>query len=69
MPCEKLETDVTEFSVRDEKVYLSPIFDLFNGKILSYSISLSPNFAQTREMKRGLFSRLPDGSAPLLHSD
>ena len=69
MPCEKLVTDVTEFSVCDEKVYLSPVLDLFNGEILSYSISLSPNFAQTREMMRGLFSRLPDGSAPLLHSD
>ena len=69
MPYEKLVTDVTEFSVCDEKVYLSPVLDLFNGEILSYSISLSPNFAQTREMMLGLFSRLPDGSAPLLHSD
>ena len=41
----------------------------FNGEILSYSISLSPNFAQTRVMMRGLFSRLPSGTAPLLYSD
>lgn len=68
MPYEKLLTDVTEFSVCEWKVYLSPVLELFNSEILSYSISLSPNFAQTREMMRGLFSRLPDGST-LLHSD
>ena len=32
---EKLTTDVTEFSVCNEKVYLSPILDLFNNEIIS----------------------------------
>ena len=49
-PFEKLTTDVTEFSVCEEKIYLSPIMDLYNKEILSYSISQSPNFAQTKEM-------------------
>ena len=39
---EKLTTDVTEFSVCNEKVYLSPILDLFNNEIISYSISSLP---------------------------
>ena len=52
---EKLTTDVTEFSVCTEKVYLSPILDLYNNEIISYSISLSPNFAQTKEMLPFLF--------------
>ena len=38
---EKLTTDVTEFSVCTEKVYLSPILDLYNNEIISYSISLT----------------------------
>ena len=34
-PFEKLVTDVTEFSVCNEKVYLSPVMDLFNHEIVS----------------------------------
>ena len=68
-PFEKLATDVTEFKVCDEKVYLSPILDLFNREIISYSISLSPNFQQIRDMLNGLFEKLPEDARPLFHSD
>ena len=66
---EKLVTDVTEFNVCNEKIYLSPILDLYNNEILSYSISKSPNFCQTREMLNELFSVLPKSASPILHSD
>ena len=68
-PFEKLTTDVTEFSVCNEKVYLSPVMDLYNREIISYSISKNPNFEQTREMLQGLFEKLPKEAKPLLHSD
>ena len=68
-PFEKLTTDVTEFAVCDEKIYLSPILDMYNNEIVSYSISTSPNFNQTREMLGGLINRLPTNSKPILHSD
>jgi len=68
-PFEKLATDVTEFNVCDDKVYLSPIIDLYNNEVLSYSISLSPNFHQIREMLQGLFEKLPQKARPILHSD
>ncbi|WP_369814038.1 IS3 family transposase, partial [Frigoribacterium sp. Leaf186] len=42
----KWATDITEFKVKDKKLYLSPIIELFNGEIISYSISESPNFKQ-----------------------
>ncbi len=68
-PYEKLTTDVTEFAVCNDKVYLSPVMDIYNNEIVSYSISLNPNFWQTREMLAGLFERLPATATPLLHSD
>lgn len=68
-PFEKLTTDVTQFNVCGDKVYLSPIMDLFNREIISYSISESPNLLQIREMMDGLFKRLPSNSKPILHSD
>ena len=68
-PFEKLTTDVTQFNVCDEKVYLSPVMDLYNREIISYSISLSPNLFQIREMLDGLFQKLPPDARPLFHSD
>ena len=68
-PFQKLTTDVTQFKVGDTKVYLSPVMDLFNREIVSYSISLSPNLEQIREMLNGLFDKLPDDATPLFHSD
>ena len=68
-PFEKLTTDVTQFKVGDEKVYLSPVMDLFNREIISYSISRSPNLEQIREMLSGLFEKLPENATPLFHSD
>ena len=68
-PFEKLTTDVTQFKVCDEKVYLSPVMDLYNREIVSYSISTSPNLWQIRNMLDGLFAKLPADASPVFHSD
>ena len=68
-PYEKLTTDITQFNVCNEKVYLSPVMDLFNREIISYSISLHPDLWQVREMLSGLFEKLPKDATPLFHSD
>lgn len=39
-PNEKWVTDITEFKLFGEKLYLSPILDLFNGEIITYTIGL-----------------------------
>ena len=68
-PFEKITTDVTQFNVCGEKIYLSPVLDLFNNEVISYSISRSPNLEQIREMLNGLFGKLPADATPILHSD
>ena len=68
-PFEKITTDITQFNVCDEKVYLSPVLDLFNNEVISYSISTSPNLEQVREMLNGLFAKLPADATPIFHSD
>ena len=68
-PYEKLTTDITEFKIGDEKIYLSPVLDMFNREIISYSISTSPNLQQIRNMLSGLFEKLPADARPLFHSD
>lgn len=68
-PYEKLATDVTQFKVKDTKIYLSPVMDLYNNEITAYSISLHPDLAQMCEMLNELSKRLPKGATPILHSD
>ena len=68
-PLQKLVTDVTEFKVKDQKVYLSPILDLYNGEVISYNISLRPDFHQTMDMLDKAFDIIPDNSGAILHSD
>jgi putative transposase len=36
-PQQKWVTDITEFKVKDKKLCLSPIMDLFNGEIIPYT--------------------------------
>lgn len=43
-PNEKWVTDITEFHLFGQKIYLSPILDLYNGEIISYDISNHPRF-------------------------
>lgn len=39
-PNEKWATDVTEFHLFGEKLYLSPVLDLYNGEIIAYNIDV-----------------------------
>lgn len=68
-PFLKWATDVTEFKVRDKKLYLSPIIELFNGEIISYNLSESPNFKQVTDMLEDAFKTLKGHQKPTLHSD
>lgn len=64
----KWYTDVTEFNLRGNKIYLSPILDDFNQEIISYNISNSPNLEQINDMLIKAFSKKQlDGL--ILHSD
>lgn len=66
---EKWVTDVTEFRVGDDKLYLSPVMDLFNREIIAYSTSRSPNLQLTNSSLRDAIASLEPGQAPLVHSD
>lgn len=68
-PNEKWVTDVTEFRIGDDKLYLSPVMDLFNREIIAYSTSRSPNLLLTNTSLRDAISTLKPGQHPLVHSD
>lgn len=68
-PNQKWVTDVTEFSLFGEKMYLSPILDLYSGDLVSYTISDRPVLSMVTSMLGKPFQILPDSTELILHSD
>ncbi|KFI65261.1 IS3 family transposase [Bifidobacterium cuniculi] len=68
-PFVKLGTDVTEFKQPWGKAYLAPVVDWCTKRIVAYSISRHPDWAQQADLLAGLADALPAGAVPLLHSD
>jgi transposase InsO family protein len=69
LPNRKWATDVTQVTIKGEKIYLSPILDMFNGEIVSYSISKSPNMQMISEMLDKAFDKIQDTKGLIFHSD
>jgi transposase InsO family protein len=65
----KWTTDITEFKLLGKKLYLSPIMDLFNGEIVSYSLSKNANFQQIINMLQNAFQKVQITHKLILHSD
>ena len=68
-PNEKWVTDITEFKLFGEKLYLSPVLDLFNGEIITYTIGSRPTYSLVSEMLEKALERLPEDHQLLMHSD
>ena len=68
-PNEKWLTDITEFKVKDEKLYFSPILDCFNNELIAYGLSRRPNGRLVQEMLLQAVKKLPRKANLILHSD
>ncbi len=68
-PNEKWVTDITEFKLFGEKLYFSPVLDLFNGEIITYSIGSRPTYSLVSEMLDKALEHLPEDHQLLMHSD
>jgi len=68
-PNQKWVTDVTEFRLFGQKLYLSPILDLCSGDIVTYTMSDRPNLLMVTTMLEQAFAKIPDDTKLVLHSD
>jgi transposase InsO family protein len=68
-PNQKWVTDVTEFGLFGQKLYLSPILDLYSRDIVSYTISDRPVLSMVTDMVTLAFEQLPKRAELVLHSD
>jgi putative transposase len=68
-PNQKWVTDVTEFNVAGEKLYLSPVMDLYNGEIIAFETARRPMYQLVSSMLNKALSKLKKNDKPILHSD
>lgn len=68
-PNEKWVTDITEFSIPAGKVYLSPMVDCFDGAVVSWTISTSPNAELVNTMLDQALDILQKNERPVVHTD
>ena len=68
-PDEKWTTDVSQFSLPFGKCYISPILDMYTNEIISYDLSLHPNYEQITNMIEKAFRKHPDLEGLIFHSD
>ena len=70
-PNELWLTDVTEFRIKGEekKLYLSPILDVYNSEIVSYTLSYHPTIELTNTMLEKALEENKDTKDLIIHSD
>lgn len=68
-PNQKWTTDVTQVKIKDKKIYLSPILDMFNGEVVSYAISTSPDLKMVMTMLDRAFKNRNIQGNLIFHSD
>lgn len=62
-------SDITELAIPAGKVYLSPIIDCFDGLIVAWEISQSPNSNLVNSMLDNAINLLSPNEKPILHTD
>lgn len=68
-PNQKWVTDVTEFKVAQQKLYLSPVMDLYNGEIVAYETAKRPCYSLVGNMLDKALACLGEKPKLVLHSD
>ena len=68
-PNRKWATDVTQITIGSKKCYLSPVLDMYNGEIISYTLSERPELKMVMDMFTKALKKVKDTKGLVLHSD
>ncbi len=68
-PNKKWLTDITEMAIPAGKVYLSPIVDCFDGFLVAWNISTTPDATLVNNMLDKAIHQLNPDEKPIVHSD
>ena len=68
-PNQKWVTDVTEFNISGQRIYLSALIDLYNQEVISYTISHRPTLNFVCKMLSNVFEKYNNLKGLIIHSD
>jgi transposase InsO family protein len=68
-PNQKWVTDITSFSVREEKLHLSAIQDLYNNEIIAYQMARNTETIFVINTVKQAIQKEKDAKSVILHSD
>ena len=68
-PNRKWTTDVSQIEIKGKKCYLSPILDMWNGEVISYTLSSRPDMSMVVNMLRKAFRKHQSLTGLVMHSD
>ncbi len=63
---EKWLTDITEFKILSEKVYLSPLIDCYDGVVISWSIGTKPDAELANSILDNGINTLQKNETPII---
>jgi putative transposase len=64
---QKWVTDVTEFNVAGEKLYLSAVMDLYNREIIEFEAAKRPAFELVSSMLKKALAKVTATEKPIIH--
>jgi putative transposase len=68
-PYKKWATDISQVNIHENKIYLSPILDMYNGEIVSYVISNRPSLRMVLNTVQRAVKQINVPEGLILHSD
>lgn len=62
-------SDITQFTLPNFKVYLSPVIDCYDGKVVGHYISRNPNAILANTSLKKAINQMKEGDNPICHTD
>ena len=68
-PYQKMTTDVSQVTIKDDKIYFSPLLDMYNGEIVTYTITDRPDLHMVTDMMSQALREITVPEGCMIHSD
>ena len=68
-PYQKMTTDVSQVTIKDDKMFFSPLLDMYNGEIITYTITDRPDLHMVTDMMSQALQEITIPEGCTIHSD
>jgi putative transposase len=68
-PYQKMTTDVSQITIKNNKIFISPLLDMYNGEIITYTITDRPDLRMVTDMMNQALQKIDVPEGCVIHSD